>query len=53
MESDITEAKPYPYRFQCQVLNQYQIRLTKQSDFPAWNINHINRKIIIYLMYTI
>jgi hypothetical protein len=29
------------------------VRLTKQSDFPAWVSNHINRKVVVYLMYII
>lgn len=53
MYSTPSEAKPYPFRFQCQVISSYQVRITKNSDFPTWVPGFINKKIIVYLMYTI
>jgi hypothetical protein len=35
------------------VISSSQVRITKNSDFPAWTAAFINKKITVYLMYTI
>jgi hypothetical protein len=53
LESTSIETAPYPFRFKCQVMSTGYIQLIKQKDFPAWDSGFINRKVIIYLKYTI
>ena len=53
LESTTAEAKPYPFRFKCEVLNSYQVRINPQPDFPAWTSAFINKQIVVYLQYTI
>lgn len=53
LQSDATEAKPYPFRFKCEVISTSQVRITQNSNFPAWTSAFINKKVVVYLMYTI
>ena len=53
LESDSTEAKPYPYRFECQSMGTRTLKLLKQDNFPAWDASFYNRKVILYLKYII
>lgn len=47
------EAKPYPFRFKCEVMNSGYVKIIKQSDFPEWDAGHIDKKVVVYLKYTI
>jgi hypothetical protein len=53
METNAGEALPYPYRFVCAAMGSRWVRINLQSDFPVWNSGFINRKIYVYLRYTI
>lgn len=53
LSSTSTEAKPYPYRFKCSVLSTSQVRITLQSDFPAWTSAFINKTVVLYIKYQI
>jgi len=47
------EAIPYPYRFVCKSVSSNSVVLNLQSDFPAWTANFTQRKIYVYLKYSI
>ena len=53
LESTTEEATPYPYRFECYSIGTRSLYLRKQANFPEWDSNHTNKKIVIYLKYTI
>lgn len=52
-QSSASEAKPYPYRFVCQVLTSRIVQLNLFSDFPAFAADFTQRTILIYLRYII
>lgn len=53
LESDSSEADPYPMRFECVSFGSQSLRLLKQSNFPEWTSDFTQKKIILYLKYTI
>ena len=53
LESDSSEATPYPYRFECSSIGSRSLKLIKQNNFPEWTSAFLNKKVVIYLKYTI
>lgn len=52
-QSSASEAKPYPFRFVCQILNSLTVQLNLFTDFPSFADDFTQRTILIYLRYTI
>ncbi len=53
LESTTSEAKPYPYRFECLSVSSNAVQLIMQDNFPTWTSAFINKKVVLYLKYQI
>ena len=53
LESTTEEATPYPYRFECKTIGTRSLYIYTQDNFPDWNENFTDKKVVIYLKYTI
>lgn len=53
LESTTAEATPYPYRFECYSIGSRSLQIIKQDNFPEWTPAFIDKKVVIYLKYTI
>ena len=49
----VSRKSTYPYRFECVISGTRSLKLYKQDNFPEWDSSFLNKKIAIYVKYTI